>query len=122
MSNIQLTWSKLIPLTGEQIEKLGDVSGVYRISKKSDDGKYYVFFVGGGENIKEKLLSHLSEKETNIRLKSFLKLGGEFVFRYTVIAEKNIREAIEKQMYRTYQPEYNQEEPKSSLEVEANLN
>lgn len=122
MSKIFLTWSKLILLKKDEIEKLGDVGGVYRISKKSDDGKYYVFFVGSGENIKEKLLQHISGNEPNSKLNNFLKLGGDLVFRYAVIKDKSIQEAIEKQIYKTYLPEYNPEEPKSSLEIEANLN
>lgn len=122
MSKIQLTWSKLIPLKNEEIEKLDDIGGVYRISKKADDGKYYVFFVGSADNLKEKLLTHLSDKETNSRLKNYLQQGKDFVFRYAVIKERNIQEGIEKQMYKRYLPEYNLEEPKSSLDIEANLN
>ncbi len=122
MSNIQLTWSKLIPLTSEQIEKLGDIGGVYRISKKADDGKYYVFFVGSSDALKEKLLIHLSNKETNSGLKEYLQRGGDFKFRYAVIKEKSIQEAVEKQMYKRYLPEYNPEEPKSDLTIEVNLN
>lgn len=122
MSKIQLTWSKLIPLKNEEIEKLDDIGGVYRISKKAEDGKYYVFFVGSADNLKENLLTHLSDKETNSRLKNYLQQGKDFVFRYAVIKERNIQEAIEKQMYKHYLPEYNLEEPKSSLDIEANLN
>lgn len=122
MSKIQLVWSTLIPLNESDINKIGDVGGVYRLSKKSEDGKFYVFFVGSGENIKQRLSQHLSAAEDNQRLKNLLKLGGDFVFRYAPIQDRGIREAIEKQIYRTYRPEYNSEEPKSSLEVEANLN
>ncbi|MFH1990559.1 MAG: hypothetical protein ABIJ19_01765 [Patescibacteria group bacterium] len=122
MSKIQINWSKLIPLKKEEIEKIVASGGVYRISKKADDGKYYVFFIGHDENIKEKLLLHLSEEETNLRLKAFLKLGGDFKFRYAIVKEKNTQEAIEKQMYKIYLPEYNLEEPKSLLDIEANLN
>ena len=122
MSKIQITWSKLIPLEKEKIDEIGGVGGVYRISKKADDGNYYVFFVGSSEDIKEKLLSHRFEKETNLRLKSYLEQEADFVFRYAVIREKSTQEAIEKQMYKHYLPEFNIEEPKSSLDIEANLN
>lgn len=122
MPKIQITWSKLIQFDKESIEKLGDGGGVYRISKKAPDGKYYVFLVGSSENIKEKLLSHISDDEKNIDLKDFLLRGGDFSFKYAVIKEKDTREAVERQMYKRYVPEYNQEEPKSSLDIEANLN
>lgn len=121
MSKIQITWSKLIPFKKENIEKLNDVGGVYRISKKAEDGKYYVFYVGSADNLKEALLNHLSENETNTRLKDLLRLGDDFTFKYAVIPEKSIQKAIEKQMYKTYMPEYNLEEPKSPLEIEGNL-
>jgi len=122
MAKIEINWSKLIPLQEEDIEKLGNVGGVYRISKKADDGKYYVFFIGSAENIKEKLSVHMSTAEPNDRLQKFLSQGGDFVFRYAVVQEKSIQEAIEKQMYKQYIPEYNPEEPKTSLDIEANLN
>ncbi|MEK7498144.1 MAG: GIY-YIG nuclease family protein [Patescibacteria group bacterium] len=122
MSKIQITWSKLIPLRDEDIKKIDAIGGVYRISKKAEDGNFYVFYVGSAENIKEKLEQHLSESETNPRLKDLLKLGGDFVFRYAVVTDESIQKAIEKQMYNTYLPEANLERPKSTLEMDANLN
>jgi len=122
MAKMQIEWSKLIPLKKENIQELPTSGGVYRLSKKSEDGKYYVFFVGSAEDLKNKLLTHLSEKEPNVRLKQLLSQPGDFVFRYAIVAERSAQQAIEKQMYRHYIPEYNPEEPKSSLDIEANLN
>lgn len=122
MAKIEITWSKLTPLTDKNLSKLGNLGGVYRLSKKADDEKYYVFFVGSAENIKEKLLLHKSDKETNTRLKEYLSREGDFRFRYAVVEDKSIQQAIEKQMYKHYIPEYNPEEPKSSIDIEANLN
>ena len=122
MSKIQLNWSKLIPFTEEEIKKLGVISGVYRLSKKADDEKYYVFYVGSTDDLKVRLLLLFKNDTENSKLNVFLKTGGEIRFRYAVVKEKNIQEAIEKAMFKTYLPEYNTEEPKSSLEIEANLN
>ena len=122
MARIEINWSKLIPLKEEDIKKIGAVSGVYRLSKKADDGKFYVFFVGSAESIGDALLDHISATESNTRLKQYLSNGGEFVFRYAVVQEKSVQGAIEKQMYRQYIPEYNPKEPESSLDIEANLN
>lgn len=119
MPKIEITWSKLLSFKKEEIEKLEEFSGVYRLSKKKEDGKYYVFYVGSAENIKEKLLSHLSEDSD--RVKQFSTLG-DCSFRYAPIAEKNIRESIERQLYRHYLPELNPKEPESFLDIEANLN
>ena len=122
MAKIEITWSKLIPLKKEYVEKLGDFGGVYRISKKSEDGKYYVSFVGSAENIKVKLLRHLSDEEPDTRFRQYLSQGGDFSFRYAQSSDKGVQQAIERQMYKHYIPEYNPEEPKSSLDIEANLN
>ena len=69
MPTVPINWSRLLPFNKAEIEKLGNISGVYRLSKKADDGKYYVFFIGSAENIKEKFLLHLSNKESDIRLR-----------------------------------------------------
>lgn len=122
MAKIQISWSKLLPFNDTQINKLGDVSGVYRLSKKEADGKFYVFFVGSAENIKTKLLHHLTPAEENLRLKAFLQLGSDYSFRYADIPDKGTREAIEKQLYKHYLPPANTEEPLSDLDIEANIN
>lgn len=121
MAKIQVVWSKLSPLTKSAIDKISNVSGVYRLSKKNEDGKFYVFYVGSAENIKEKLLYHLSEKEDNIQLKQYLSREGDFAFKYAEVKDKDIREGIEKQLYKHYLPELNNGEPKSTLEIEANI-
>jgi excinuclease UvrABC nuclease subunit len=122
MSQISLTWSTLIALTDNNIETINNVAGVYRFSKKADDNQYYVFFVGSSDNIGATLKNHTLPSETNEKLRNFLNQGGDIVFRYAIVEEKNIQLAIEKQMYKYYLPECNLEEPQSTLEVEANLN
>ena len=119
MQKIKITWSQLLPLTKDAIYKLLNVSGVYRLSKKQDDGKYYVFFVGSTENIKEKLLFHINT-ETD-RIKAYIAQGS-CSFRYAPVSDNETREAIERQLYKHYLPELNSEEPKSALDIEANLN
>ena len=121
MPTIEINWSKLIPLNKENIEKLPNTGGVYRFSKKEKDGHYYVFFVGSSEDLKERLLSCISDKETNTGLRGYLSLGGDFSFRYALVNDKKQQEAIERQMYKHYAPEYNLVEPQCSLDVEANL-
>lgn len=122
MPRVDLSWSKLLPLTKTELTKLGNIAGVYRLSKKADDGNYYVFFVGSTENIKDKLNLHMSEEETNTKLRDFLASGGDFSFRYAIVTDKGQQEAIERQMYKHYLPEFNPSEPNSSLDIEANLN
>ncbi len=117
MYDINLVWSKLIPLIGEEINKLnGDtIEGVFRISRKEADGKFYVVFIGSSIDIKKELLSLLAQET------SFLKQGGDFSFRYAPIKGELSRKAIEKQMYKQYTPQYSKE-PDSSLDIKVNLN
>ena len=122
MAKIQIEWSKLTPLTKTNIAKLNGIGGVYRLSKKKEDGKFYVFFVGSAEDLKERLSKHLSENEENAKLQQYLKQEGDFAFKYAKITEASIRGAIEKQLYKYYLPELNNEEPKSALDIEANIN
>ncbi len=121
MDKLDLKWSKLLPLTKEEIDKLdSNIGGVYRFSQKKLDGKYYVFFVGSAGNLKEKLLGHLSNN--NLSVEKYIKQEGDFVFRYSIIESEDIRKAVEKQMYKHYAPEYNLEEPISPLSLIVNLN
>ncbi|MDD5738812.1 MAG: hypothetical protein PHY72_02730 [Candidatus Pacebacteria bacterium] len=114
--DINLVWSTLVPLTPEGMDRLnGIVEGVFRISKKESDGKFYVIFIGSATDIKNELSLLLSKED------SFLK-QGEFSFRYAPIKGDEKRKAVEKQMYKQYVPQYNPKEPISPLEVKVNLN
>jgi len=118
--DINIEWSRLFPLTEEETKKFnqGKIEGVYRISRKESDGKFYVIFVGNTMDLKQDLEKLILEKDTN-----FLKQGGEFSFRYAKVTEgEETRRAIEKQMYKKYAPEYNSKEPISSLDIKVNLN
>ncbi|HEV7449084.1 MAG TPA: hypothetical protein VGP13_00905 [Candidatus Paceibacterota bacterium] len=114
-----LQWSKLIPLTSNEIEALplNGVEGVFRVSRKEQDGKFYVVFVGSSLNLGQEFSTLILQKDTN-----FLKQGGEFSFRYAPLKGDESRKAIEKQMYKQYAPVFNSREPQSTLNVKANLN
>lgn len=114
-----LKWSKLIPLSKNEVEKLSlkNIQGVFRISKKEHDDKFYVVYVGSSQDLSETLLKLFSDKENN-----FLKIDGDFSFRYAEVKSEEMRRAIEKQMYKQYVPKFNPTEPKSDLDVRVNLN
>jgi hypothetical protein len=116
-NDLVLQWSILIdlPTKSEEINMLDvDGEGVFRISKKENDGQFYVIYIGSATSIKEELL-RLSKD-------SFLNQGGEFSFRYALVSGESTRKAIEKQMYKYYAPMYNNTEPESSVVINANLN
>jgi hypothetical protein len=112
-----LKWSTLIPLVKSQVEglSLGGIEGVYRISKKENDDKFYVVLIGSATDLNTELLKQISRAE-------FSKQSGEFSFRYAPVTGEEMRKAIEKQMYKQYVPRFNPTEPQSTLEVKVNLN
>jgi hypothetical protein len=117
--DLTLQWSKLILLKENEIKKhpIDKVEGVYRISKKEDDDKFYVIFIGSTLDLGGALSKLLSDANDN-----FLNQGGEFAFRYAPVKGEEERKSIEKQMYKKYVPQYNQSEPQSNLDIKVNLN
>ncbi len=119
---IILEWSKLLQLTASEVAKIEEKAGVFRISKKNSDGKYYIVFVGSGDNLKSELQGIESGQKGNELLTLILAQEGPFAFKYAVVEEAKIRKAIEKQMYNHYAPIANQgSEPESNLDIKANL-
>ena len=118
-TDLILKWSNLRLLTESNIKNfsIDKVEGVYRISKKEDDGKFYVIFIGSTLSLGEELLRLLSDSDNN-----FLKEGGEFAFKYAPVKREDERKAIEKQMYKQYVPQFNTGEPQSTLDIKVNLN
>src|SRR6185503_20475629 len=99
--------------------KLDGVEGVYRVSKKEPDGKFYVVYIGSAPDLKSELLKLISESSP---FQTYYSQGGDFSFRYAPLAGEEMRKAVEKQMYKQYAPRFNSREPISPLEVKANLN
>ena len=121
MENWTLTWTKLTELSDSSVKKLADnLAGVYRFSYKSDDDNYYIFYVGKAEDIKGRLLEHLSSAEKNVCIKNYLASKKCF-FRYAKITKTYIRDAVEKQMYKQYEPSCNEIEPEGRDDVKVNL-
>ena len=120
-SDLKLVWSTLIPYTKEDLEKfkLDGVEGVYRISKKETDGKFYVVLIGSALNLKTELLRIIDE---NTPFQMYYTQGGDFSFRFAPVGGEDTRKAVEKQMYKQYAPLFNNAEPNSSLDTKVNLN
>ena len=121
MENWTLTWTKLTSLDNPSIDTLPDsLPGVYRLSYKAEDDNYYVFYIGKAEDIKIRLLQHLSSSETNVCIKNYIGTKDCF-FRYAKITKSYIRDAAEKQMYKQYEPTCNDKEPEGRDDVKVNL-
>lgn len=121
MENWALTWTKLTELTETSIKTIADnLPGVYRLSYKADDGNYYIFYVGQAEDLKKRLLEHLSSSENNACIRNYLNTKTCF-FRYAKVTKSNIRNAAERQMYKQYEPSCNEKEPEGSDDIKVNL-
>lgn len=121
MENWSLTWTKLTELTKSSVQALADnMPGVYRLSYKADDDKYYVYYVGKAEDIKDRLLEHLSSGEKNICIRNYLS-GKSCFFRFANVTKSYIRDAAERQMYKHYEPTCNEKEPEGRDDVKVNM-
>ena len=121
MENWKLIWTKLTPASDIAVKAIGDnLAGVYRLSYLADDDSYYIFYVDQSEDIKKRLLEHLSSNEKNVCIKNYLTTKKCF-FRYAKITKAYIRDAAEKQMYKQYEPSCNEKEPDGRDDVRVNL-
>lgn len=122
MENWTLSWTKLEELTAITVRKLSDnISGVYRLSYKHADGNYYIFYVGKSANsIKERLLQHLSETETNVCVANYIS-KEKCYFRYAQITNEEVRSATERQAFNFYQPSCNEIQPVGREDIQVNL-
>lgn len=110
MPQINLTWISLTKLDIDNISKINNnIHGVFRLSYKHKDGNIYVFFVGGGNNIKEEL-KKLLEKEKdkdNECISSHLR-SFECYFRYAELKQTEYINSVLGELYKFYQPACNE--------------
>ena len=119
MENWTLTWTKLTSIDNASSIRQ-DVPGVYRLSYLDEDGSYYVFYVGQTIDIKKRLLEHQEDSETNVCIKNYLGSKKCF-FRYAQITQDYVRNAIERQIYKYYQPTCNDKEPEGRDDIQGSL-
>ncbi len=102
---MQVKWTELIPLDEDGINRIREVSGVYRISHYDQDNKsYYIHYVGQAENLKERLNQHLYGNETNSGCNKFLK-SHDCYFRACIVSTQSNRNGAEVALYEKYSPE-----------------
>jgi len=122
MENWTLTWTKLLKLDETLIGQIPDnLPGVYRLSYKDPDGNYYVFYVGKSDDIKRRLMEHISDSEQNACIRGYLT-STECYFRYAKVMRQEVRDSGERQMYRHYKPTCNEKEPEGKDDIQVNLN
>lgn len=99
-------WSTRYSYTEENVkEKTTNVGSVYRLIYKKDD-KYYVFYVGQTNELKRRLLEHLSESEPDKCIKKYLN-NHSCYFRVNKISSEKDRVELEKKEIEEYKPKCN---------------
>lgn len=121
MEILTLDWSRLTELNDTNVKSIPDkLPGIYRLSHKRDD-KYYVFYVGQSDNIRKRLLEHLSSSESNEGIKHYIA-EKKCYFRYAKVEKEDVRKAAKRQMYKLYEPSWNEAMPDGRDDIEVNLN
>jgi len=120
MENWTLVWTKLTEFNETNIKSIPEEPGVYRFSYKKDD-KYYVFYVGQSDNIRKKFLEHMSPIESNEEIKSYIA-EKKCYFKYAKVTEEDIRKAVERQLYKHFDPKGNKIMPDGRDDVTVNIN
>lgn len=102
---MQVKWTDLKPLDQDNVNRISEVSGVYRISHyDSSDKKYYVHYVGQAKNLNERLNQHLPGNEVSLCCNKFLK-NYNCYFKACAISTQSDRDGAEVALYEKYNPD-----------------
>jgi excinuclease UvrABC nuclease subunit len=83
--------------------------GVYRLSRRGDDGKYTVFYIGQATDLGARLLQHLGNDEKNECIRS--KRAAVCGFRFIYVESQSDRDTMEGKQIEEYKPECNTQRP-----------
>ena len=114
-----LEWYRLQPLDLPLIGALRDTPGVFRLSYKSADNQFYVFFVGTApSSLKEELRRILVQTE-NSCIKTHLD-NLECYFRFAYLPSDMVANDIERTLYEKFKPRCNLSVPGGQI-IEINF-
>lgn len=101
-ATLKITWSEKVEYVTKNAESIPSSGGVYEIQgRKKVDGGYTRRYVGASENLRETFDRHLSNDESNPKLRQFLSEKKSF-FRYVKSNNVQIRKDLEKGLYSKY--------------------
>ena len=105
--NFKITWSSRVEYQTDRLTKIPADGGVYEIQGRAkENGGYTRRYVGTSDNLKQVYQKHLSDNESNEKLKKFLKEKKAF-FRYVTTDREQTRMDIEKGLYSKYKHSFN---------------
>lgn len=122
MAKMQITWSGFYSSYTETTVKknVPEKTGIYLLWVKLKNGNWRCFYIGQADNVKTRLLQHLSDSEKNECIKTNVTnytCGFEFAF----VGRQADRDGIEKYLYNYYSPECNNISPPGVDPIEVNL-
>jgi len=103
---VSTTWSIRYPWNKENVNRYTpERGGVYRLIYESS-GKYYVFYVGQSNNLRRRLIEHLSPFEPDACIRRHLQQHTCY-FRFIIIESEFERRMEEGTEIREYNPSCN---------------
>lgn len=115
---MQLGWHGLYSYTEEEVKKIVmKKPGNYILLVKLQNGNYrpvYVGKAGGTDNLEQRLLDHLSNKEPNDCLKTHV-CDHVMDMIYCYVENETDRKNVEHTLYHKYSPECNNNEPEGKI-------
>ena len=101
-------WSNRYSYTEKNVKAHApNKAGVYRLIYQKGD-KYHPFYVGQSDDLKRRLLEHLSASEQNACIKRHLREYSCF-FRFLEVSTQSERDRIEKEEIAKFDPPCNKE-------------
>lgn len=104
---ITLNWSGYIRINEDNLEKMSNFSGVYKLATYTPSTeKYHPFYVGQAEDIQKRTRGHASDSEQNSCIKENFKKYAVYV-NYAEVELQSDRDGVEVALYNNYKPDCN---------------
>ena len=117
---MQIQWSDVYDYNERTVNNnVYSKAGVYRLSVKLKDNSFRIFYVGRSDDLKKRLLEHLSDSERNKCLLNHIK-DYTIKFRFAYIPLEQDRKDVEYTLYKKVKPECNEIEPEGKI-IDVNL-
>jgi excinuclease UvrABC nuclease subunit len=112
MVKIILKWSPFIGYESWDSNRIPKDKGVYEFATRPQSG-HRIIYVGQTDDLQDRSVQHLDEKEPNLCLKKKLKEKA-WDFRYALLPLEADRQDAEQLLYDKYTPECNEVRPTGS--------
>ncbi len=108
---MNLEWMPFRTLTEDNVRSLAPSRpGVYLLWVKLKNGKWRCYYVGQAQDLRQRLLDHLSKTEPNACIRNHIEnhISG---FEFAEVSTQADRDGVEKYLYDHFSPECNEQDP-----------